>query len=145
VTLQIRPARQADLAAVSELLATAGLPLAGVAESFSEFVVAEADGRQVAAAGLERHGEVALLRSVVVDPAFRGAGLGASLTDRILARAREQHLTSVYLLTTTAADYFPRLGFQRIERARLPEAINASEELQGACPDTAVVMVRELR
>ncbi len=144
MTLQIRPARRDDLAAVSALLTTAGLPVAGVAESFGEFVVAEADGRQVAAAGLERHGDVGLLRSVVVDPAFRGAGLGASLTERILARAQQQRLKSVYLLTTTAADFFPRLGFHRIERAELPSAINESEELQGACPDTATVMVLEL-
>ena len=144
MTLQIRPARRDDLAAVSALLTTAGLPVAGVAESFGEFVVAEADGRQVAAAGLERHGDVGLLRSVVVDPAFRGAGLGASLTERILARAQQQRLKSVYLLTTTAADFFPRLGFHRIARAELPSAINESEELQGACPDTATVMVLEL-
>ena len=145
MTLRIRPARRDDLAAVTELLTTAGLPLAGVAESFGGFVVAEAGGRQVAAAGLERHGDVGLLRSVVVDPAFRGTGLGASLTEQMLTRAQRERLKSVYLLTTTAAEFFPRFGFHRIERAQLPAAINQSEELRGACPETAVVMVRELR
>jgi amino-acid N-acetyltransferase len=144
VTTTIRDSRPDDLAAVSDLLAAAGLPLAGVRESFGEFVVAESGGRRVGAAGLERHGDVGLLRSVVVAPSHRGTGLGASLTERILARARQQRLKSVYLLTTTAADFFPRLGFGRIERTELPAALNASEELRGACPDTAIVMVRDL-
>lgn len=140
----IRDAQPDDFAAVNELLAAAELPVAGVRDSFGEFVVAESGGRRVAAAGLERHGDVGLLRSVVVDPTFRGAGLGAALTERILERARAQCLESVYLLTTTAADFFPRLGFRRIERAELPAALNASEELRGACPDTAIAMVRNL-
>jgi len=140
----VRPATPDDFAAVSDLLAAAKLPLAGVPEWFGEFVVAETGGRRVGAAGLERHGEVGLLRSVVVDPAFRGTGLGASLTGEILAQARRERLKSVYLLTTTAAGYFPRLGFRRVERAALPAALNDSEELRGACPETAVAMVRDL-
>ncbi|MFI5210035.1 MAG: arsenic resistance N-acetyltransferase ArsN2 [Gemmatimonadales bacterium] len=127
-----------------DLLAAAGLPLAGVRESFGDFVVADSGGRPVASAGLERHGEVGLLRSVVVDPAFRGAGLGALLTELVLARAREQRLKAVYLLTTTAAEFFARLGFRRIERVELPPSLSASEELRGACPDTAVAMIRDL-
>ena len=129
---------------MSGLLAAAGLPLAGARESFGDFIVADSGGRPVAAAGLERHGDAGLLRSVVVDPAFRGSGLGALLTERVLSRARQQHLKAVYLLTTTAAEFFPRLGFRRIARMDLPSALNESEELRGACPDTAVVMVREL-
>jgi amino-acid N-acetyltransferase len=145
VNVAVRPARPEDLAAVSDLLAAANLPLAGVPESFGEFVVAESGGRRVGAAGLERHGEVGLLRSVVVDPAYRGTGLGASLIEQILSRARRENLKSVYLLTTTAAEFFPRFGFHRVERAALPAALNDSEELRGACPDTAIAMVRELR
>jgi amino-acid N-acetyltransferase len=144
VKVAIRPARPDDLAAVSDLLSAAGLPLAGVPEAFGEFVVAESEGRAVGAAGLERHGDVGLLRSVVVVPAYRRTGLGGTLTERILTRARNEHLKSVYLLTTTAAGFFPRLGFHRIERAALPAALNTSEELRGACPDTAVAMVRDL-
>ena len=144
MTVAIRRARPDDLPAVSGLLIAEGLPLAGVPESFGEFLVAESGGRQVAAAGLEVHGDVGLLRSVVVDSAFRGAGLGASLSEGILARARQNGLRSVYLLTTTAAEFFPRLGFHRIERRELPAVLNASEELRGACPDTAVAMVRDL-
>ena len=53
----------------------------------------------------------------------------------------ERHkLTSVSLLTLTAADYFLPFGFKEVERARLPLSLTASEEFQGACPDTATAM-----
>lgn len=46
----------------------------------------------------------------------------------------------VYLLTTTAATYFPRLGFTEVPRASAPAALLASREFQDACPQTATLM-----
>ena len=57
---------------------------------------------------------------------------------------RTQQLFSVYLLTISAQNYFPRFGFKQITRAEIPESLNASAELRGACPDSAVVMMLEL-
>jgi N-acetylglutamate synthase-like GNAT family acetyltransferase len=141
----IRPARPADLAAVEALLVAADLPRAGVPEWLPRFVVVERAGAIVAAAGMELYGRAALLRSVVVSRELRGSGIGAELTRRIAADAAAAGARMLYLLTTTAAEYFPRLGFERITRADLPEALSASEEMRGACPVTAVVMARPLR
>jgi amino-acid N-acetyltransferase len=45
---------------------------------------------------------------------------------------------SVALLTETAAVYFSQLGFTLVDRAELPSALEASMELRGACPRSAV-------
>lgn len=141
---EVRAARQEDLPAVLALLEQAHLPTAGVAEWLPRFVVAQNGPEVVAAAGMELYGRAALLRSVVVAPALRGSGLGAALTERIAGDATVAGARMLYLLTTTADGYFPRLGFQRITRDQLPEAISASEELKGACPASAVVMARAI-
>src|SRR5512135_2374721 len=103
----IRPALPGDLPAVLALLEAAGLPRAGVSEWLPRFVVGERGGAVVAAAGLEVYGRAGLLRSVVVSPELRGSGLGAALTDRIAADAAAAGVRVLYLLTTTAAEYFP--------------------------------------
>ncbi|MCI0572486.1 MAG: hypothetical protein L0Y66_17160 [Myxococcaceae bacterium] len=50
----------------------------------------------------------------------------------------------LYLLTTTAAESFPRFGFTHVDRSSLPPELHASEELRGACPASAVVMKRHI-
>ncbi|MBZ4329677.1 arsenic resistance N-acetyltransferase ArsN2 [Corallococcus coralloides] len=138
----LRPARPADLGAVEALLAGADLPRQGVADHLPYFLVAESEGTLVAAAGLELYGTCALLRSVVVNENQKGKGVGAELVQRLVERAGADGLEALFLLTTTAADYFPRFGFVRIDRAALPPELHASEELRGACPASAVVMCR---
>lgn len=142
--VSIRPARPADLKAMGELLEAAGLPMVGVAEHLPGFVVAEAAGALAGLAGLEVHGDDGLLRSVVVDPAYRGRGLGSRLTERILEAARTTELRRVYLLTTTAEDYFPSHGFRRIRRDDASPDVKRSVEFREACPASAVTMVLDL-
>lgn len=142
---RLRAAAPGDLAAVIGLLERAGLPVVGVAEAFGAFVVAEAEGAVVAAGGLELAGGDALLRSMVVDPAWRGRALGQALTARLLADASARGLDTLWLLTTTAADFFPRFGFRRVARSAAPPAIAATAEFAGACCATAIPMARRVR
>jgi arsenite methyltransferase len=140
----LRPAQASDLAAVRSLLRGASLPEAGISEQLDGFVVAEERGVVVAAAGLEVHGAAGLLRSVVVAESWRGRGLGAVLVEDRLRRARELRLSRVYLLTTTASSWFPRLGFHEVERDSVPAEVQASPEFADICPSSAVVMAVEL-
>lgn len=142
--VQFRGARSDDLADVVTLLRGAGLPAAGVAESFSDFFVAERDGTLIGAAGLEVYGPSALLRSVVVTDEWRGSGVGRSLIDLALGEAKSRGLEDVFLLTTTAEHYFPRFGFCCVSRDAVSEGVKASLEFQGACPASAVVMRKKL-
>src|SRR6266566_34565 len=142
--MRIRNAANADLPAVERLLAANELPLEGVRDNFSSFVVADDDGAIAGAIGLEKYGSVALLRSAVVAPEHRGSGVGRRLVEQLLERAEEAGIDELYLLTTTAEEYFPRFGFTRTTRAAVPDAVKSSAEFRGACPDTAVVMTRRI-
>lgn len=139
--IRIRPARADDLPSVRSLLREADLPLDGLEDQFGvNYAVAEAAGSIVGAEGIEVYGEHGLLRSAVVSAAWRGKGVGEALTIERLAWARQRGLQAVYLLTTTAADYFPRFGFVSESRDQAPEAIRRSREFAEACPATAAFM-----
>ena len=144
-TAKPRPAQPGDLPDVLRLLKDAKLPLDGVAQHFAGFLVTEDAGRIVAAIGCEEYGQYGLLRSAVVDPGFRGRGFGQLLTEQLLAAARERGVKALYLLTTTAEEYFPRFGFRRITRDQVPVELQQSAEFRGACPESAVAMVLEVR
>lgn len=142
---RIRPARAEDRDAVAALLAGARLPPDGLDEQFGDaYAVAEADGRIVGAAGVEVYGAAGLLRSVAVDAAWRGRGLGAALTRERLAWAAARGLEAVYLLTNTAEGYFPKLGFAPVERGQVPEVVRGSLQFTAVCPASAAVMVLRL-
>ena len=141
----LRPARPADLPAVERLLASSGLPLTGVADKLSTFVVAESGGDLVGVAGLEACCDNALLRSVAVAPEWRSRGLGRSLVTHVIADAESRGIHALYLLTTTAERYFPSFGFREIPRSEVPEDLRGTAEFTSACPASAVVMRRGIR
>ncbi|HET7234650.1 MAG TPA: arsenic resistance N-acetyltransferase ArsN2 [Longimicrobium sp.] len=142
---EIRPASAADQDEVERLLRATKLPPDGLDEQFGEtYAVAVADGRIVGAAGVEVYGGAGLLRSVAVDPAWQGRGLGAALTRERLAWAEARGLDSVYLMTNTAADYFPKLGFTPVPRDNVPEGIRDSLQFATVCPSTANVLMLKL-
>jgi amino-acid N-acetyltransferase len=143
---EIRPAAAGDRETVEGLLRAAGLPPDGLDEQFGEsYAVAVSDRRIVGAAGVEVYGGAGLLRSVVVDAAWRGRGLGAALTRERLAWARERGLDSVYLLTDSAGEWFPRLGFASVDREQVPDAVRRSLQFASVCPSSASVMMLDLR
>jgi amino-acid N-acetyltransferase len=136
-----RSATAADFAAVSSLLTSADLPTGGLESQFPDgYNVVEIDGVVRAAAGIEAYAGAGLLRSVVVDPTLRTRGVGRSLVAERLQWAKNRGLSEVYLLTTTAPDFFARLGFVRVERSTAPAAIQASSEFASICPSSAVCM-----
>ena len=143
--ISIRAAVPKDRPDVLTLLSASRLSSEGVDAELAGFVVAETDGCVVGAAGLEQHGRDGLLRSVAVSESQRGRGVGARLTGRVIEYAQSRGLEGLYALTTTAETWFPRLGFERIERAQVPEAVQASAEFRTICPSSAAVLRLLLR
>lgn len=141
---QLRTATPRDLPDIERLLRDAHLPTDGVAASLPTYVVAEHAGALVGAAGLELCCNDALLRSVVVAPAWQSRGLGRALVSRAIAEAEARRLHALYLLTTTAEHYFPAFGFERTTRDTVPDAVRATAEFQTACPASATVMCKTL-
>lgn len=142
--LSPEPARGHDLAPALELLRRSDLPEKGVADGFGHYFVVHDDMQLVGLAGLEIHGEDGLVRSVVVEPDYRGQGLAKALVDSVVERARRLQLRALYLLTTTAHDYFGRRGFADCPRDLAPEAIRESWEFSTGCPTTSSFMKRVL-
>ncbi len=136
------PALPVDLPAALELLRREKLPEDGVDTQFERFVVVRDEARLVGVAGLEIHGEDGLLRSVVVDPQYRNEGVGGRLVGGCLAAAERAGLKAVYVLTTTARDYFLRKGFADCPRKEAPLPIRESWEYKSGCPSTAAFMRR---
>ncbi len=90
--------------------------------------------------GLELHQDTALLRSLVVDRAFKGRGLGRELVDGAIAEAKSQGIQSLWLLTKTAQPLFEHLEWQVTDRANAPAEIRNSEEFKGLCPASATCL-----
>lgn len=136
----IRDARQGDLPQAESLLREASLPLEGFRDHFGDALVAVRDGQVVGCVALEVYGSVALLRSLVVSPGQRGQRLGERLTAGAVDQAKGRGVRDLYLLTQTAADFFPRFGFNVEDRASAPKSLGKSEEFKSACPASAVMM-----
>ena len=143
--IEIRGARAEDRDAVAALLERTALPPDGLDDQFSDgYAVAAADGEIVGAAGVEVYGRAGLLRSVAVDPGWQGHGLGQRLTEERLRWAAARGLDTVYLLTTTAAGFFPRLGFAPVAREDVPAEVRESLQFASVCPSTAAVLALRL-
>jgi len=137
---QVRPATSGDWKSIERLLRERRLPTDGARDHLATFLVATDGPSLLGCAGIEQYGDVGLVRSVAVAETAGGRGVGAELVRALLARARTLGLRELYLLTTTAAGYFPRFGFETVGRETLPSALWASEELRGACPASAIAM-----
>lgn len=152
--VELRPAKSSDREYVEELLAETDLPTADLDSAYSSLFVCEsAAGERVGVGGLEvvgegerqiEHDEAGLLRSVAVEESVRGAGYGTAICEALLDRAREGNLDAVFLLTTTAEEFFAGLGFERVQRSRVPDSIRASAEFSDLCPASATCMKRDL-
>jgi amino-acid N-acetyltransferase len=133
-----------NTAAIAELLRAAELPAEDFAPHLDWFVVARDQAATVVGAiGAEVHAPDALLRSLVVAPAWKGAGLGGELVRRLETAAGAWGVERWWLLTTTAEKFFARRGFVVAERSAAPDAIRRTGQFQGGICRSAVCMTRE--
>ena len=139
------PARAADFAAVTRLLAEAALPHEDLTPAHLAHFLVLRDGEDLhAVVGMEVAGDAGLVRSLAVPQARRGGGLATVLVDALERRARDLGIRTLYLLTTTAEGFFARRGYARVERGSVPDAIAATAEFRAICPSTAACMRKVL-
>lgn len=133
-------AQPQDLAELRTLLQSQQLPVEDLNNHISFLLTRNTADKVVGCCGLESYSSVGLLRSLAVDPVFQGKGLGKRLVQQTLAMAKEKELETIYLLTTTAADFFQKIGFNQVSRTDVPMSIQQTREFAQLCPDSAVVM-----
>ena len=131
---------------IIELLRANHLPTEDItAEKLRHFLVCESNGAGlVGCVGIEIFDGAGLLRSLAVASPYRSKGWGSAALSEIEALARSAHLHRLYLLTTTAAEFFERRGYSRADRAAVPKAIAACSEFASLCPASATCMSKGL-
>jgi amino-acid N-acetyltransferase len=120
----IRRARTSDVPAIKRLVDTyAGKillekNLVTLYETIQEFWVAEHPDRQDGVVGCGAlhvlWSDLGEVRTVAVDPALTGRGVGYAMVDRLLQAARELQLQRVFVLTFET-QFFGRHGFTEID------------------------------
>jgi amino-acid N-acetyltransferase len=144
-SVTLRTAGAEDTGVIRDLLERSGLPTSDLGTSRPQFIVAIHDDRIVGIAALERFGSAALLRSVAVEPQWRGSGVGRLLVEELERHARAAGIFELILLTLTARKFFDRLGYGAKDREQVPPAVRESAEFRSLCPASAVCMAKDLQ
>lgn len=142
--VELQTATDGDLDTIARILERNGLPATDLETAPATFYLAFVDDERIGIGGLEQYGGDGLLRSVVIEESVRGTGLGTALFAALETRARDQEIETLYLLTTTAADFFAKQGFHVVDRATVPSSIQATTEFSDLCPDSATCMEKSL-
>jgi amino-acid N-acetyltransferase len=130
--LLLRPAVAQDVAAIRELTrpyverrVLVAKPPVAYYEAVQQFVVAQAGGRLVGCGALHVFWEdLGEIRTLAVDPAVRGAGIGSALVTRLIDQGRRLGLDRIFCLTFETA-FFAHHGFRPINGTPVPAAVFA--------------------
>ena len=129
-TASVRPAAIHDVPEIHQLLelyaAQGNLLPRSMSELYRhlrDFFVVEVNGKLAACGALEIFTEdLGEVRSLVVDDAFKGRGLGKALVERLAEEARTIGLKRLMALTYVP-EFFHKLGFQTVPKDTLPEKV----------------------
>ena len=90
--------------------------------TFGDYVVYSVDGGVHACAALHLYEDgQAEIAAVAVDEHFEHMGIGPKLIESLIAKAKSKNVKSVFIMTTQAADWFEKLGFEEDKIESLPE------------------------
>jgi amino-acid N-acetyltransferase len=117
----VRRARTSDVPAIKQLVDTYSgkilleKNLVTLYEAVQEFWVAELAGKVVGCGALHvLWSDLGEIRTVAVDPATTGRGVGHAIVNRLLEVARELQLQRLFVLTFET-EFFGKHGFTEIE------------------------------
>lgn len=140
----LRAASESDTEFIRDLLARSALPTSDLSTARPEFVIAINAKQIIGIGALEHFGSAALLRSVAIQPQWRGWGVGRMLVAELERCARAVGVSELILLTLTASDFFRRLGYGAKDRSQVPPAVLNSAEFRSLCPASAICMAKSL-
>ncbi|MGE0549090.1 MAG: arsenic resistance N-acetyltransferase ArsN2 [Kofleriaceae bacterium] len=140
--IAINPTAPVDMSCVRSLLAASDLPIDDIDDPMIALFGAFVGPSIVGVIGLQACGDLGLLRSLAVAAEHRGRGIARVLCVHVIEQARVRPMTSLWLLTTSARDYFARYAFEAVPRDQAPDAIRATAQFASLCPSSACVMRR---
>ncbi len=125
------------------LLQQHGLPVSDIDDDKLLYLLLDGE-KIIGTAGLEIFEDCALLRSVSVIKEEQGKGYGKIINEQIEKYTKESGINCLYLLTTTAKDFFDKQGYCVIRREDSPETVKQTAEFSSLCPASAVVMKKRI-
>jgi amino-acid N-acetyltransferase len=137
-------ATPADKNRIRRFLSECGLPTRYISRHLKSFLLAKAAKKMVGVVGLEIYGRVGLLRSMCVDPAYRGQGIARMLTAMIMAHARMRKIVRLYLFTVSAEKFASKLGFHRLDRKRIPKSVRSTWQFKAFKPYPVICMMKPI-
>jgi amino-acid N-acetyltransferase len=134
-----------ELNEIVSLLAENDLPVSDISPSHPpRFFGVRVDATLAAVVGLDLFGSVGLLRSLAVSPAYRGRGMARELVVFVERFAASHGVETLFLLTTTAADFFVKLGYLTASRPNAPAVIQATPQFSDLCPSSSVFLSKRV-
>jgi amino-acid N-acetyltransferase len=126
-----------------DLLQQHQLPVADLDDDKLIYIFLDEE-KVIGTAGLEIFEDCGLLRSVSIIKEQQGKGLGQKLNDQVEQYAKESGINCLYLLTTTAKDFFEKQGYCPVSREDAPEPVKQTAEFASLCPSSAVLMKKKI-
>ena len=139
----IAPVSTNTHATAIQLLQNVNLPVDDINDHIAFYTLSEND-EIIGTIGMEYDNTSALLRSLSVQENKRGKGYGDKLVQFIEDEAKRKGVQTMFLLTTTAADFFAKKAYSVINRQEVPAFIQQTSEFSSICPSSATVMKKEL-
>lgn len=128
----VRCAQLEDAERLAAFLEAANLSTDGIKDAIEYFLIMENDSGNIKATlGIEPHGDVGLLRSLVMSASASEKDLFI-LFEQILMLAKDRDLHSLYLASNkrNSLEFFRLLGFTPEETDQLPTALFKSEHVK---------------
>ena len=141
--MNIVPASQNSFSAAIALLKKNNLPTEDLDSGKQLFVVEEGD-EVIATIAVEYDYNNALLRSLSVSEEKRRTGIGAELVRFVEDYVAEQGVQNIFLLTTTASQFFSSRGYQIVDRSNVPDFIKNTKEYSFICASSSILMKKDL-
>jgi len=133
-TLRLQRADEETIAYVETLLDKNGLPSDDVEPGRNRFYIGYDGDTRVGVGGVERHGTDGLLRSVVIERSARGTDTERALCEALESKVEADGVERLYLLTTTAAEFFGDCGYVETDRTTAPNAIRQTPNSTSSVP-----------
>ena len=141
--MNIVPDSQNNFSKAIQLLKKNNLPTEDINPGTQLFVVEE-ENNVVGTVAVEYNFNEALLRSLSVSEEKRNAGIGLMLVEFIEDYVQKQGVKSIYLLTTTAENFFLKRGYQKTDRNAVPDFIKNTKEYSVLCSSSSTLMKKAL-
>jgi len=116
--------------------------LEGEIEHGVEFWGYEEDGELLGIMGIQRLGEVDLIRHAYVLPASQGEGVGGALLEHLMEKAERPVLVGTWAAAEWAIGFYRRHGFEQVSPVRKDELVRRHWNIPERQIETSVVLAR---